>query len=361
MLKLNQVETVNFEELLRYQECEFIDFKQQYPSVNSDLIHDLLCLSNALTLSDRVLIFGVADDGTLHGVGADQYRRTQPDLITILRSCRLNKLPNFFLKTVVHDGKEFDVWVIKNSPDKPYFLTEDYTSNGRPLRAGVVYSRVIDTNIPVNSTSTDNMIERMYFERLGLDLSPMERVKKYLTETSKWKYGYNEEGNLYFYHELFPEFTVHESARENREKYCEVWSIDFPDQNASASDFFVKFNSTILTKVILIWLDGGRYKRIQPKIYRFNYQGVGHFSYYYISGSVEALVNQMILDVYGENENRDTSNLFPVFENVSDAEKMLERDFLSKKNSHIFYFYNDSQADYFRVENGKAYKVFWKR
>lgn len=360
MLKLNLNEDINFEDILRFRECEFIDFKKQYPTVNSDLIHDVLCLSNALTLSSRMLVFGVADDGTLVGVGNDQNRRSQPDLITLLRSCRLNKIPKLFLKTVNHEGMEFDVLVINNEPDKPYFLTEDYVANGRPLRAGVVYSRIADTNIPVNATTPDNMIERMYFERLGLDLTPLERVKKYLHETSKWKYGYNEEGNLYFYHEDFPEFTVQESAREHREKYCEPWSIDFPDQNASISDYFVKYNATILTKVFLIWLDGARYKRIQPKVFRYNYHGVDYFSYYYILETIEVLINKMIIDVYGESANGDTANLFPVFEGPSDAESILESDFLSKNNSYIFYFYDEDQSDYFRIEKGKQYKVFWK-
>jgi hypothetical protein len=37
--------------LLQQDECEFLDFKQEFHANNVDLIHDILCLANAYTNS----------------------------------------------------------------------------------------------------------------------------------------------------------------------------------------------------------------------------------------------------------------------------------------------------------------------
>lgn len=204
---------ITLRHLLDTGECEFLDFKREYPSVNSDLVQDILCLANSIVDSDRYLVFGVEDNKNICGIESDTKRKTQANIVDVLRSARLNKLPKFTLIKHTSESHEVDILIIKDVGEKPYFLTEDYSGNGRPLRAGVIYSRIGDTNTPPTSTSADQIIEKMFYERFGLKLSPRERLFKYLRELEKWKYGYNEDGNLYFYHEQFPEFTLVEKVK----------------------------------------------------------------------------------------------------------------------------------------------------
>lgn len=173
---------LSLKNIIGLDESEFLDYKREYPSVNSDLLHDILCLANSVVDSDRYLVFGVDDNKNICGVETDPKRKNLADIINMLRSSRLNKIPRVSLKLVKFGSQEIDILVIKDTGEKPYFLSEDYTSNGRPLRAGAVYTRT-------NGTSPDHIVEKMYYERFGLKLSPKERLIKYLQETSLWRYG----------------------------------------------------------------------------------------------------------------------------------------------------------------------------
>lgn len=351
------------DELLQSNESEFLDFKQEYPSVNSDLIHDVLCLANSIVDSDRYLVFGVDDSKNICGIESDTKRKTQANLIDVLRSARLNKMPQFTLTKHLVGTHEIDVLIIKDADEKPYFLTEDYTKDGRPLRAGVVYSRIGDTNTPPNSTSADHIIEKMYYDRFGLRLSPKERLFKYLREIEKWHYGYNEERNLYFYHEQFPEFTLTEKNKESSESYVEPWSIDFPDKNSTKSEFFVKYHGTILDNLILVWLDGARYKRIQPTHKIIKSSNNYYHYYYYVNDSLACLANAMIQAAYPDSTGNGhmLDHLFPIFESSEDAERILDADFVKTENDYIWYFFDQTQNDYVKVEKGKHWRIFWKR
>jgi hypothetical protein len=267
-----------------------------------------------------------------------------------------------YLLKFSRDQQEVDVLVIKDIGEKPYFLTEDYTSNGRPLRAGVIYSRIADVNTPVNGTSPDHVIEKMFYERFGLKLVPKERLIKYLREVEKWHYGYNEKGSLYFYHEQFPEFTLVEKERDFSDPYVEPWSIDFPDKNSTKSEFFVKYHGTILDNLVLIWLDGARNKRVQPRHKIINKSGNYFHYYYYEENSLDYLANEMILTAYPDLENhRSLEHLFPVFGSNELANRILDEDFDKKVNEYIWYYFDKTEDDFIKVEAGKKWRIFWKR
>lgn len=68
---MNFLERVNSLILLK-KEGVYWDFKRQHHSSKGDLLHDILCLTNAEHNGDRFLIFGV-DDGSMcvPGVASD--------------------------------------------------------------------------------------------------------------------------------------------------------------------------------------------------------------------------------------------------------------------------------------------------
>ena len=123
-------------------EAAHVDFKQEWHRNKAKLIHDILCLSNADYAGDRVLLFGINDNGEIIGLKNDENRKDNASLFDLLTSSHFNRLPDINIYTVTVDGADIDVIQIANRPYKPYFLTKDKTDNGTIVRAGgIVYSR----------------------------------------------------------------------------------------------------------------------------------------------------------------------------------------------------------------------------
>jgi len=78
--------TMDITSLIREPESEYLDFKQSHHDDTLSLLHDILCLSNAWTESDRYLVFGVSNAGTVVGVEADPNRRRGADVQDLLRA-----------------------------------------------------------------------------------------------------------------------------------------------------------------------------------------------------------------------------------------------------------------------------------
>ena len=95
---------MNIETLIRQPESEALDFKQRHHADTLSLLHDILCLANAWTESDRYLVFGVADDRTIIGVESDGNRKTGANIQDLLRASRLNRLPTASMLTLMHSG-----------------------------------------------------------------------------------------------------------------------------------------------------------------------------------------------------------------------------------------------------------------
>lgn len=359
IIKTSDIEQLDIQDLIALGECEILDFKSQYPTVNSDLVFDLICLANVITKSARLLIFGISDTGQVLGIESDPNRKNLENIITILRSCRPNTIPKISLKTKIVDNHEIDIVAVEDQPQKPYFLLADYNGSGRPIRAGVVYSRDGDSNTPVNSTTPDGRIEFMYRERMGFDKTAMQRMMMYLSQTAEWKYGYNNEG-LFFYHQMYPEFTIQVQNSDFREPYVEGWSIIFPDQNASRDTLQLKYHSTVLDVSYLVWLDGARLKRIQPYSYNIKIDETYYQSFYYIDGSLQHLLNEMILTAYPDIDTRAHDDLFRTFESRPVAEAQFNDDFNSSKKAFTYYFFDKKRDDYFQIYKNKEWQLHWK-
>lgn len=70
------------------REGQYWDFKEKYHDNKASLLHDILCLSNALHKGNKYLILGVSDPATeceIKGVSSDSKRKTQANFIDFLR------------------------------------------------------------------------------------------------------------------------------------------------------------------------------------------------------------------------------------------------------------------------------------
>lgn len=57
-------------------------------------------------------------------------------------------------------------------------LKQDYSKEGKTVRAGVVYTRQQDANTPVNGCASPGDVMAMWKERFDLDLAPTGRIVK---------------------------------------------------------------------------------------------------------------------------------------------------------------------------------------
>lgn len=145
------------------------DFKLKHHSTNSDLIHDVLCLANSVTHTDKYLIFGVNDDGKCVGISQEN-QLNQATIIDIFDSVKfLGRHPNLSLKYYEYAQVVIGVLTIKDEPFKPYVLAQAYKKKeGRTIPLGVVFNRVQCRNTPIDSTAKDYDIEKMWKERLNI-------------------------------------------------------------------------------------------------------------------------------------------------------------------------------------------------
>ena len=115
------------------REDDYWDFKQQYHDNRAELIHDIICMANNRSGKDGYIIFGVKDEpkGEICGVENDENRRTQQQIIDLIRSPKMKwafgGYPAVDLRTMRAGKHEIDVLIIKSSVDVPYYLTENYS------------------------------------------------------------------------------------------------------------------------------------------------------------------------------------------------------------------------------------------
>ena len=258
---------VNLEKLLRQEEYESLDFKQQFHENNLKLLHDILCLANAYIEEDRYLVFGITDDKKTIGVQSDSNRKTNANIQDLVRKANFNRIPTIKLETIKYQSNiEIDILVIKNRPDKPFFLTKDYSYQGKTIRAGVIYTRLGDTNIPLKESASEAQIELMWRDRFGFGLPPLERMKRLLDDFEDW-ISINEDAQIY--HKIFPEFTIRQ-GKIIKETFRESWTDKFFDPNAHSFEVELRYFETLIHKETFVECDGNRYQVPLPKINQSN-------------------------------------------------------------------------------------------
>ncbi len=286
----------------RRAEGTYWDFKRQHHNSNADLIHDVLCLANAKHTGDRFLVFGVDDkDFSLYPIDKDDGRRTQADLADLFHSNAIkffqSRFPEFYLKEVTIDGKLLDVLVIEDAPHKPYYLVERYEK----IDAHHIYTRVCDTNTPVNDAAQPHEIERMWRERFGLDLPPLERAKRYLSEPDAWSPLVESDGsNANFYYRTFPEFTLRVASADDCMARHEEWTRgEIRSDNNHAGYYELYFHQTRLARIRYVSFDDHKKSMVAPD---WEARGAGRF-YYYEGDSINYAVHKFYSTVFRRDDS----------------------------------------------------------
>lgn len=259
-----------------FPESDWLDFKFEWHDNLTELVIDILCLANSDADCDRYLVFGVNDkDHSQIHTPVDNHK-TLEQLNDFFGKRNFTRIPNISLQTVDIGDAKIDVLTIKKSTYRPYFLTQDYKSGNVCVRAGVVYTRNGAVNTPKDSTASENQIADMWRERFGLNLTPLDRLKIYIQDTSNWKRVSNpfvDDNVDSFYYAPFPEFTIdfknevfvdYESDSLGNIKHSNAfWGKTI---GASADSYYViKYLNTVLFDGNYTIMDNHRSFLIAPK------------------------------------------------------------------------------------------------
>jgi hypothetical protein len=234
--------------VLEKEEGDWWDFKQKHHSNFLDLLHDILCMANVIYQGERYIIFGVNDDYEIIGLKTDDVRRTQADILNSLRTKIFanHKIPSVKLDTFTIDDKVIDVLTIKNKTEKPYYLTKDENKKGTFVRAGVVYSRLGDTNTPKDSCANPYEIEAMWRERLGLNKKASERFIDILLDYKNWKY----DGINKAFYDIDPDYTIEIDGDE--EPGGKFWWEEGLFEKPDKFYYLLKYKSVELHKILVV-------------------------------------------------------------------------------------------------------------
>ena len=250
------------------QEGSYWDFKKEwYKSDNKgkqDLLHDIICMSNNLDSRDAFIIIGVNEDDNynLRDVSEDNGRKNTQNIVDFLKDKKFagGLRPTVYVKSYQISGKTIDVIVILNDNNTPYYLTDNFQG----IRANYIYTRIQDTNTPIDRSADIDKVEFLWRKRLGLTQTVLERFEIYLEDYENWNDG--PYGEMQKYYKYFPEFTIeYMSAKDGRDDY-EYYLFSQTDSSPHWYDIQFKYHQTLLKELLGVALDGGRYFTPCPEI-----------------------------------------------------------------------------------------------
>lgn len=320
------------------REGEYWDFKEKFHSNTADLLHDIICMANNRVDKDAYIIFGVIDKTfELVGVENDENRRNQQHMIDFLKSKKFISgiRPRVEMRTFQIAEHEIDVLIIKNSTQTPYFLAEDFSYNGRKVRANHIYTRVGDTNTDIDKSADINDIEYLWKKRFLLTRSPFEQIIKRLENKDQWKSDEQVYYNIYN-----PEFTIaiEYDDDEATELIPEFYAYAMTNSSVMYQMLSIKHFGTHLYGKQVVILDGGRYSTPTPEweyLYLGEYRINADYALKYFTKDSPAFkLNEFLYDESDHEEEYARRRFFEVvllFEDTSEKDEFLEYVQLNKE------------------------------
>lgn len=303
------------------QEGDWWDFKEKPHSSKVDLVHDIIAMANSKTNRDSYIIFGVVDE-TFQIVGVEQCsdRRTQQQIIDVLQTANFvgSVRPQIELRTIDIQNHELDVLIIKNTKNVPYYLEKNYvdksTQSKRAVQAYHIYTRVCDTNTPIDSNADLNDIEYLWRKRFGIDLSPKEKLSILLNDFSKWNPCFG--NKKYAYHEDYPEYQLIQVSEF--EKGWEAPAAFFMHTSMFIASLNIMYHNTILYETKLWALDEMRLILPAPDI--SSYANMQCLYYYYLLDSIEGKLLNILTKGSRRLSSRGMCVEFLIFKNKKEKE-----------------------------------------
>lgn len=317
----------------RKQEGSSWDFKKQWYSNNSDLLHDIICMSNLLEKEDGLIIIGVDEsaDYALTDVRNDSNRKRTQDLVCLLRDKKFagGVRPIVSVQEIRISGIYLDTIIIENTRNTPYYLTEDFQG----IRANYIYTRVMDTNTPKNASADINIVERLWRKRFAMDTSALETVEVYLQSPQDW---ISMEDDSCRYYKYAPEYTIEDTLDDSRDSY-EYYLFSQRDPRPHWFNIYVRCHQTTLVCTSGTGFDGGRFFTVTPEFTSFSPTHRPHFESISFRSYTKGTLNYSLYRFFAPTDinseaasaERRLLECVPVFE--SEKEK---QDFLMYAAEH---------------------------
>lgn len=212
------------------KENDHWDFKEQWYESNerSELLRDIMNFMNTPHHDDCYIIIGIEDEsGKIVGIDEDTNRLNRQMVQDFLRNKPFAQ--NFYPNTDVNtfsiyspDKKknvDIDVITIFNEDNTPIFLQQRvrgirYQSSDGKVRTrkdllpGLIYSRINDSNTPINESTSDHQMELLWRKRLGLDLDLYAKYRLILRAPEKWEYVVTKDNQETYIYIEDPNFII---------------------------------------------------------------------------------------------------------------------------------------------------------
>lgn len=323
-----QLEFIIRDLISKNREGSFWDFKSEPHDNNASLLHDILCLANSLHKGDKYFIIGIEEsqEGTLvKGLAQNQTnRKKQSNYIDFLRGKVFSGgiRPEIELQTLKIEGNEIDVLIILDRPFKPYTLTEDYKDRGTTVKAHHIYTRINDTNTPLNLSADLWIVEKMWRERFGIDLTSLDRLKALLKEPGNWSIDIG--NSNHFYHLTYPEYSI---ILSEPERFYEPYSYFYTNESSFLGTAKFMFHTTPLMELEYMYCDEMRIMLPVPKNGYLDLKMGDQWYYHYILDSLNGLFLYLLTKGELSLESRGMSAPFIIFKD--EAEKQHFEEFLT--------------------------------
>lgn len=312
------------------------DFKLKWHENKASLLHDIICMANNLENRDAYIIVGVSDSKSHGGVEvkgvSDENRKDQQQLITFLRDKKFagGVRPTVYVQTLSIGNKNIDIVTIKNTHTTPYFLTDDFTDGGKTVHKNYVYTRIGDTNTPIDKSADIDKLEKLWRKRFGIDLTIQEKMLYLLSEPAEWEGSFNDVKTIY--HSRFPEFQIRvvnqDNDRENGNNAIITNIADqFSDVSYETNTIEISFHTTVLYRETIIYLDGCNHLIPMPSTYTVSTEGKRHsLTYQYfdkstVGGKLFICLAGAGNHWYGQSWKRKPGNCFLEFSDSLDKER----------------------------------------
>lgn len=244
------------------QEGSFWDFKKQWYTNKSDMLHDIICMSNNLSNRTAYIIIGIDEqqDYSIVDVSCDPNRKNTQKLVDFLKDKKFagGIRPVVHVESLHYSNGVIDTIVIENSSNTPFYLTAQYEG----VRASSIYTRVMDTNTPIDKSADINHIEQLWRKRFHLDDTPIEKFRYYLRSPDDW--NMIQDNNIGHFYKYSPEYTITCEKDESADGY-EYYIFGQVNTNSSWWLITLRYHQTAIEQFQGIALDGGRSFVIAPR------------------------------------------------------------------------------------------------
>lgn len=260
------------------QEGEFWDFKKQWYSNKSDMLHDIICMANNLCNHTAYIIVGIDEEHNYSAcdVSDDPNRKNTQMIVDFLKDKKFagGIRPVVYVENLVYDCANIDVIIIKNSCNTPFYLTTQFEK----LHANNIYTRVMDTNTPVDRSADINHVEQLWRKRFHLDDTPIEKLNFYLSNPDDWEYI--QDCDMGYYYKYSPEYTITCEMDEFATGY-EYYMLGQVNSAPSWWWITLKYHQTAMEKFKGLNLDNGGSFVVAPcRAYNASTMGIPAFGYF---------------------------------------------------------------------------------